>query len=449
MVTVRSDITVEYPDQKIIDQIKNELVFDNPEFSKKQRMGFSTYKTPRQIHMEKWLNDWTVVLPAGCLDWFKEFDDLRACKPVEVKGQVSLFDYQENAVTALYGAENGILQAPAGSGKTQMALALAGRLKQKTIWVTHTKDLLNQSYDRAAQYYDKSTLGKITEGKMNCGSFITFATVQTLFKCDLDALKNEFGLIIVDECHRVSGTPTTISMFSKVLNTLNSRYRFGITATVHRADGMIKATTALLGPVRYQVPEEVTKSRIVKPEIRFADTGAMMPACGINPDGTICWSKLLNGLAEDPDRVNAVVTEMEKDNGCSMLVLSDRVRGLEAIQEALPDDMKKNSALIDGKTKKSIREQAIEDMRSGKKKILLASYSLAKEGLDIPCLSRLYLTTPQKDYAVITQAIGRIARVHEGKPYPVAVDFVDSFPMTWGMLKKRKTIYRKLGYRFE
>ena len=74
---------------------------------------------------------------------------------------------------------------------------------------------------------------------------------------------------------------------------------------------------------------------------------------------------------------------------------------------------------------KAEREQALEDMRSGKKKYLFATYSLAKEGLDVPRLERLYLTTPQKDYAVVTQSIGRIARTLEGKSDPIAYDFVD------------------------
>ena len=76
--------------------------------------------------------------------------------------------------------------------------------------------------------------------------------------------------------------------------------------------------------------------------------------------------------------------------------------------------LRAQAAVIDGKMtskkRKAEREQAIEDMRTGKKRYLFATYSLAKEGLDIPRLDRLYLTTPQKDYAVIVQSVGRIAR---------------------------------------
>ena len=91
------------------------------------------------------------------------------------------------------------------------------------------------------------------------------------------------------------------------------------------------------------------------------------------------------------------------------------------------------------------RIQAIEDMRSGKKRFLFASYSLAKEGLDIPRLDRLFLTTPKKDYAVVTQSIGRIARKYEGKNDAVAYDYEHAIGFCENQWKKRKTSYRKAG----
>lgn len=97
------------------------------------------------------------------------------------------------------------------------------------------------------------------------------------------------------------------------------------------------------------------------------------------------------------------------------------------------------------KTLKAERAQAIEDMRTGDKRYLFATYSLAKEGLDIPRLDRLYLTTPQKDYAVIVQSVGRVARTFKGKQQPVVYDYVDSIRLLIKSYKKRCTSYRKCG----
>ena len=88
-------------------------------------------------------------------------------------------------------------------------------------------------------------------------------------------------------------------------------------------------------------------------------------------------------------------------------------------------------------------------MRSGKKKYLFATYSLAKEGLDVPCLDRLYITTLQKDYAVITQSIGRIARTYDGKADPIVYDFVDDIAYLVKTYKKRYTTYKKNGCYFK
>ena len=101
------------------------------------------------------------------------------------------------------------------------------------------------------------------------------------------------------------------------------------------------------------------------------------------------------------------------------------------------------SGKMTSKKGKAEREQALEDMRTGKKMYLFATYSLAKEGLDIPCLERLFMATPQKDYAVITQSIGRIARTYEGKADPICYDFVDNIGYLQKNFKKRCTTYRK------
>jgi superfamily II DNA or RNA helicase len=109
--------------------------------------------------------------------------------------------------------------------------------------------------------------------------------------------------------------------------------------------------------------------------------------------------------------------------------------------------MQREAVMISGKmtskTGKAEREQALEDMRTGKKKYLFATYSLAREGLDIPRLERLFMATPQKDYAVITQSIGRIARTYEGKANPICYDFVDDIGYLVKSYKKRCATYKK------
>lgn len=258
----------------------------------------------------------------------------------------------------------------------------------------------------------------------------------------------------MDECHRVAGSPTAVTQFSKVLNALAARHKYGLSATVHRADGMIAATYALLGEVVYQVPEEAVAEKIMKVNVKPIECREV-GICRdfLDTDGTIIYARLINYLTEDFERNGHILGEIINNEGHSCLILSDRLAHLEYLMNHLPRDMRAAAVMVDGKmtTKKgkAQREQAIEDMRQGRKKYLFATYALAKEGLDIPCLDRLFLTTPQKDYAVITQSIGRIARTFEGKEDPIVYDFVDTgVKYLIKSYKKRCTTYRKAGCRF-
>ena len=368
---------------------------------------------------------------------------------LEYKGNIPLYDYQKTAVEAMRRTSCGILQSPCGSGKTQMGIALAAVLKRKVLWVTHTQDLLTQSFARAEQYFPAETLGTITDGKVRLGSHMTFATVQTLSKLDLTQYRDAWDVVIVDECHRLAGSPTQVTMFYKVMNSLAARYKYGLSATVHRSDGMIKSTFAVLGPVVYQVPDEAVADKIMKVRICRRDTGLAINRSCLDTDGTLVYNELLSYLGESRERNELIVKDLISQAGHSCLVLASRLEQLRNIRNMLPEELREVSAMIDGsmtsKRGKAEREAAIEDMRTGRKRILFASFGLAKEGLDIPRLDRLYLVSPQKDYAVVTQSIGRIARKADGKTDAVCYDYVDDIQFCENQFKRRKTHYRKAG----
>lgn len=458
-VSIGATITVENPSQALNDWCEEHLVIPNPEYAKKVRMHFWVGNTPKTLSLYERRGN-ALILPFGILRDVQHFLWGHPCtsefpEPVEIAygGEVPLYSYQDDAVNVVKECRYGILQSPAGSGKTQMGIALVMRYGRRALWLTHTADLLNQSKARAERYMDKRLIGTITEGKVNIGQGITFATIQTMCRLDLAQYKDLWDVIIVDECHRVAGTPTAMTQFFKVLNNLSARHKYGLSATVHRADGMIPATYALLGHVVHTVPDEAVKDKIMQVGIKPLGTGVKLSRECLNTDGTINYTKLISYLCENKERTHYIGSWIvaEADHPC--LILSDRLNHLEALMNTLPRSMREMSVMISGKmtTKKgkAEREQAIEDMRTGRKRYLFATYSLAREGLDIPCLERLFLTTPQKDYAVITQSIGRIARTHEGKKPPIAYDFVDDIGFLVKSYKKRCSTYRKNGCYFE
>lgn len=459
-IKVSNEIFLDDVPKQISDWIHKNLVVDNPDYIKKQRLGKWVGNTPSKLYLYK-VDGSTIIVPIGALRDIialvryhhvdvETSEDLTSNWPVDYKADVNLYDYQRVAVDEMLKRGYGILKSKAGSGKTQMGIAMAVKLKSKTLWLTHTQDLLKQSYDRAAQYIDKSLLGKITAGKVEIRAGITFATVQTLAKQDMSQYKYEWDTVIVDECHRCSGGPTISTQFGNVISKLAARHKFGLSATVHRADGLIKTTFNLLGNVAYEVPDEAIADKVMQVRVRRVDVPMEdIPEDCLDTDGTIIYSRMISGLCDMHERNSIIIEKLIKNAAHYNLILSDRIEHLERLRNMLPNNLREQSVLINGrmtsKSGREKREQAIEDMKAGKKHFLFASYKLAKEGLDIPRLDRLHLVTPQKDYAVITQCVGRVARTFEGKSDPECFDYVDTFRLFEGMWKKRRTSYRKGG----
>ena len=455
VVEIGSEIRIKNASKELNVWAQENLIIPNPQYRERERRGLWVGNTPKYLWLYR-VDGSDLIVPTGVGKQVRQFLSERDQISVqladndilEYKG-IPLYDYQKTAVEAMRRTSCGILQSPCGSGKTQMGIALAAVLKRKVLWVTHTQDLLTQSFARAEQYFPAETLGTITDGKVRLGSHMTFATVQTLSKLDLTQYRDAWDVVIVDECHRLAGSPTQVTMFYKVMNSLAARYKYGLSATVHRSDGMIKSTFAVLGPVVYQVPDEAVADKIMKVRICRRDTGLAINRSCLDTDGTLVYNELLSYLGESRERNELIVKDLISQAGHSCLVLASRLEQLRNIRNMLPEELREVSAMIDGsmtsKRGKAEREAAIEDMRTGRKRILFASFGLAKEGLDIPRLDRLYLVSPQKDYAVVTQSIGRIARKADGKTDAVCYDYVDDIQFCENQFKRRKTHYRKAG----
>lgn len=375
-VTISNEIYIQDPSPELIHWARKNLIIPNPEYSKKQRMGLWTGNTEPQLYLF-YVDGDTLALPCGTGKEIRQFisgdtviqQDLADNGRIEYPGQVPLYEYQERAVEAMRKAGCGILQSPCGSGKTQMGIALAARIGRKTLWVTHTADLLTQSYERAEQYYPRELLGKITAGRVQIGSHLTFATVQTLSKLDLQKYKYTWDVIIVDECHRVSGTPSGMKMFYRVMSSLAARYKYGLSATVHRSDGLIKSTFAVLGDVKYQVPDEAVAEKTMQVRILRRDTGVQINRSCLDTDGTLVYSKLMEYLVNNAKRSDRILSDLIDNQQHFNLILSDRLLHLQQIMAAMPPEIRQYAVMIDGKmTSKKARAdriRAIEEMRSG------------------------------------------------------------------------------------
>ena len=464
-ITLTNIIEIKEPTKEILDYCKKELTFSNPDYIKKQRMGFWTGKTPKTISLYDYYQG-NIYLPIGCFNdiweiypYKQDYVDYTTTKKADIKSNIILRDYQKPCTDALKKYVNGIFILFAGAGKTQIALQCASELKQKTLFLVHTKDLLNQAKERCESNLICKT-STITEGKCDTSGDIVFATVQTLvnFVDKREISQDEFGLVVVDECHHLSTSAESVKMFEKCVNYFNARYKLGISATLHRSDGLQNTTKKILGDVIYELKKSEDKTKFIgyyenKPIIEVPASMFQVPA-QIHLVGTkykpndecfdtssrIVFSTLISDLATDSDRNKQVLGIINKLDSYT-IVISERTSQLEYLHKKVP-----SSIYINGKTPKKKREQEIEEFRQGKHKVLFATYSLVAEGLDIPILENLVMASPVKDERLVIQAIGRCQRPSGDKKIANVYDLVDDVSILDKFTRKRKSVYKKEGW---
>jgi superfamily II DNA or RNA helicase len=444
-VIVGNVIKIENPTKELKDWCVDNLVVDNPEYLSKQRMGLYHYNTPKKLFLYEERGG-VLILPYGVgtkiFSFIKDAEIIQDFSPEqknEMKGEIQLYDYQEQAVNNLTKGRNGILIAPCGSGKTQMGIALIKKLGLKALWVTHTLDLLTQSYDRAKEYY-KGDFGTITGGKVNIGKDITFATVQSLSNMDLSTLKDEFNIVVVDECHRVIGSPTKVMQFYKVINSLSARHKYGLSATftLKGKNDISKTTILTLGEILHTVKDEEVEDKVMKSLKIKVDLDTKASREYLSYDGTMIFNSLLDYLINDEQRNQKIVDDLKNNKEHFNLILTHRVSHAHKLRQMLGEGF-----VIVGNVDKKIRKEILDKMRAGGIRYLFSTYSLAKEGLDIPILDRLFLATPHKEKSIVKQAVGRIERAIDGKDTPIVYDYVDiNIPHLMNFYKKRRRNYQ-------
>lgn len=430
--TIGAEITIEEPTNEILDYAKENLVFKNPTYIMHEKLGKSNWNTPKEVVLYKRIAN-KIVLPFGVVK-----DVYPLIKGTEINSEfkriacekkccdIILRPYQKRALESVKNAKGGILVAPCGSGKTLIGLNLANDLQERTLWIAHTLDLVNQAkenYVKHFMYLKSGDVGTISEGKVNIGNVITFATIQTLRSIDIEKLKNEFGVIIIDECHHLAMKPDTITMYAYVMNRLNCRYKFGLTATPKRKDGLEKTMYALVGKKAHEITQHEVDNCKVPSTLEVIDLPTEQSREYQRTDHTLDNVKLSSYLATHIGRNARITNNIVKkylEGGHRQLVLCERVAQVGLLISNL-DEMNKqldkpmSIAVFTGEIKKSQREKILSEYLNID--VIVATYQIASEGLDMPALDILHLASPKtkNNKALITQCVGRVERQYEGK----------------------------------
>lgn len=405
------------------ESISKELTYKIP--------GFSPNDPPQVIKNMQRVRNNLVSIPSGREDLIPddyEIVDKRLLKPVDFPefkfdlrpSQQEVYDEIDNSC---------IINAWVSWGKTFTGLAIAGKLGQKTLVVTHTVALRNQWAKEVEKVYGIKP-GIIGSGQFNTDSPIVIGNTQTLYR-NLDKIKSEFGTIILDEMHHVS-SPT----FAKIIDTNYARYKIGLSGTIERKDGKHVVFRDYFGSKLFQPPKEnflTPDVHILKSEVRFMD-GASVP-----------WAKRINALASNEEYLHsiAMLASVYAARGHKVLVVSDRVRFLQACADLIGD----NAVCVTGEVSHEERENLVSDILHKKEKnVLCGTQSIFSEGISVNTLSCLILATPVNNEPLLTQLIGRVIRKHEGKGTPIVVDVHLKGKTAQRQASNRMAYYIKQGW---
>ena len=370
-----------------------------------------------------------VAIPVGRLDLIPadhEVVDKRTDKPVEFpEFNLTLRPSQQSVYEEVNVSS--IINACVSWGKTFTALAIAAKLGQKTLVVTHTLALRKQWVDECKKVFG-ITAGIIGSGKFEIDSPIVIGNIQSLYR-KIPEIRQEFGTIILDEMHHVS-SPT----FSRIIDKNCARYKIGLTGTLTRKDGRHVVFRDYFGNNVLKPLKEnfmLPKVHILPMEIRFMDGNA------------IPWANRINELAYNPEYQHSVAMTASSyaAKGHKVLVVSDRVDFLKNCAKLTGDSAVCVTGAIPHEQRPDLINQIFKD-----KNVLYGTQSIFSEGISLNILSCLILATPVNNEPLLTQLIGRIIRDYKDKPQPVVVDINLIGKTAKRQASQRLGYYIKQGY---
>jgi|GEM_PF-211300 len=420
--------------------------------AKKRGIEWNLKKIPEFVSLWREKDGW-LALPRGYFDVVQDklitegmeyrveecFPEVPAMEQVIVETG-EMYDFQEPAIDAVMKVNNGVVQAPTGSGKTNMLLSLAARVQVPTLIVVHTKFLLKQTIERCRAWlgYEPGVLG----GGNKVVRDITIATVATLTRMKIDKnhkLYNRFGCVITDECHHIAA-----ATWADLMRRLPCKLKYGFSATAWRKDKMEFLIWRMIGPIVANVTfkEVEDAGKIMWPQIRIIPTNYFFDM----QDDPSRWGAMITNLAIDEPRNMFISMDvrkiMAKYPDSKVLILTDRIEQAERLSEIMAD---LNPALLHGELKKLEKQLSMDRVISGAN-LTIATFHLLGEGIDVPGWDLLFLASPVAGGPRTIQMVGRVARAAPGKDRAILFDFVDTqIPMLKNASYSRARLYRTKG----
>lgn len=354
----------------------------------------------------------------------------------------SLRDYQRNIVEKfLVAAETkggGLLEVDTGLGKTICGINIASRLRKKTLIIVHKDFLLTQWIERIEQFMPGARVGRIQGPIIDIeNKDIVIAMLQSLSMKHYDLnLFDCFGFTIIDEVHHMGA-----EVFSQALQKVITPYVLGLSATMNRKDGLTKVFKMFMGDIVHTEKRDTTSAVVNVRIYEYKNKDDEFSEMKYDYRGNPLYSTMIKKLCDCDDRseflLDIVESNLKEYPELQLMVLAHNKSLLKYLYEG---SVKRNIA--DGSIGYYLGGMKSEKLKESEgKQLILATYAMASEGLDIKTLGALVMATPKSD---IVQTAGRILRTTDGRK--LIVDVVDQHDIFQNQHTKRKTFYRKQKY---
>lgn len=331
----------------------------------------------------------------------------------------------------------GLLELPCAYGKTTISLYLCSKIRKKTLVIVHKEFLMNQWIERIQQFLPTARVGRIQGPIVDIeDKDIVLGMLQSLSMKDYpDSTFKSFGLTIIDEVHHISSEVFSCALFKIVTPCM-----LGLSATMNRKDGTTKVFKMFLGDVVYKGKRDEEHNVVVR-ALEYYTNDDDFNEVKLDYRGNVQYSTMISKLCSFNPRTEFIlrlIKDMFTENGDQqIMVLAHNKNILKYLHDAI--DKRKIAEGSVGYYVGGMKEAALKETES--KKIVIATYSMAAEALDIKTLTTLIMATPKTD---IEQAVGRILRQKHGSP--IVVDIIDSHAPFQNQWQKRKRFYKKQNY---
>ena len=454
-------------------QLRRMATFSNKQYFQNQAMDMPNYDESRFIYLGSDEGKY-IVLPRGLREEIlKKFDNAGISYKIEdkrTKGQElnisfrgELRESQIPAVETMLENETGILHAATAFGKTVVCCDMIARRGISTLILVDRADLMNQWIKRLEEFLDideelpeyqtktgrtrkrKSLIGNLQGAHDTLTGIVDVAMIRSLKKKDgFHPKLKEYAQVYFDECHHAASDSAI-----EVLQEINAKYVYGVTATPKRGDGKEKINEFLLGPIRYRFTakdraEEQNINHLVYP--RFTRT-VKPHHLSKTPYGNDAYELIRNNDVRDEQIIRDVADCVQA--GRTPVVLTKYVDHAKKLSERLKTYADR-LILLTGANGTKARRAQVEELNKvddSDSLILVGTGSLLGEGFDFPRLDTLFMATPVSGENVVEQYVGRLNRDYDGKENVIVYDYVDShIPKFDKMYSARMKAYKKIGY---